>query len=59
MPRLPRYSLLGGPQHFIQRGHNRQPLFFHQDDYRFSLACLQETKEKRRIRGADACSQGA
>jgi putative transposase len=43
MPRLPRYSLSGVPQHVIQRGHNRQPIFFHEDDYRFYLECLQET----------------
>jgi len=43
MPRLPSYSLPGVPQHVIQRGHNRQPIFFHEDDYRFYLECLQET----------------
>jgi putative transposase len=43
MSRPPRYSLPGVPQHVIQRGHNRQPIFFHEDDYRFYLACLQET----------------
>jgi putative transposase len=43
MPRPPRYALPGVPQHVIQRGHNRQPIFFHEDDYRFYLACLQET----------------
>jgi len=43
MPRLPRYSLPGVPQHVIQRGHNRQPIFFQEDDYRFYLTCLQET----------------
>ena len=43
MPRLPRYSLPGVPQHVTQRGHNRQPIFFHEDDYRFYLECLQET----------------
>jgi uncharacterized protein YecT (DUF1311 family) len=40
MPRLPRYPLVAVPQHVIQRGHNRQPVFFHQDDYRMYLHCL-------------------
>lgn len=40
MPRLPRYVLPDLPQHVIQRGHNRQPVFFHADDYRFYLECL-------------------
>jgi len=43
MPRPPRYDLPGVPQHVIQRGHNRQPIFFHEDDYRFYLECLQAT----------------
>ncbi len=42
MPRAPRYVLPDVPQHIIQRGHNRQPVFFHADDYRFYLACLHE-----------------
>jgi putative transposase len=43
VPRLPRYALSGVPQHVIQRGYNRQPIFFQEDDYRFYLECLQET----------------
>lgn len=42
MPRLLRYALPDVPQHIIQRGNNRQPVFFHADDYRFYLVCLQE-----------------
>jgi REP element-mobilizing transposase RayT len=63
MPRLPRYFLPGVPQYVIQCRHNRQPIFFHEDDYCFYLECLQETisteRKKSRIQGADACSQGA
>lgn len=33
MPRLPRYLLAGQPQHVIQRGNNRQPVFFEDADY--------------------------
>jgi putative transposase len=42
MPRPARYPLPEVPQHVIQRGNNRQPVFFHEDDYRFYLACLTE-----------------
>jgi putative transposase len=42
MPRSPRYPLAGVPQHVIQRGHNRQPVFFQTDDYRVYLQCLQD-----------------
>ena len=42
MPRLPRYPLPEVPQHVIQRGHNRHPVFFHEDDYRVYLTCLQD-----------------
>lgn len=41
-PRPPRYHLPDVPQHVIQRGNNRQPVFFHADDYRFYLECLKE-----------------
>lgn len=40
MARLPRYVLPGQPQHLIQRGNNRQPIFFADVDYRFFLECL-------------------
>jgi putative transposase len=42
MPRPLRYSLVDVPQHVIQRGHNRQPVFFHPDDYQMYLQCLQD-----------------
>ena len=32
MPRQPRYDLPGLPQHVIQRGNNRQAVFFEEDD---------------------------
>jgi REP-associated tyrosine transposase len=43
MPRLPCSSLSGVPQPVIHREQNRQPSFFHADDSRFFLQCLQET----------------
>jgi len=33
MARLERLILSGQPHHVIQRGHNRDPIFFHEDDY--------------------------
>lgn len=42
MPRQPRYNLPGLPQHVIQRGNNRQAVFFGQRDYRRYLSDLDE-----------------
>ncbi|NKF24499.1 transposase [Solimonas marina] len=42
MARLPRYGVPGQPQHVIQRGNNRSPIFCAPEDYRFFLECLQE-----------------
>ena len=33
MPRRPRIHLDGVPLHIVQRGHNREPCFFAEDDY--------------------------
>ena len=33
MARKPRFHLPGVPQHVIQRGNNREPCFFAEDDY--------------------------
>jgi len=40
MPRKPRHYLAGVPAHVIQRGNNRLPCFYSDDDYRFYLECL-------------------
>ena len=42
MPRLPRYILPGHPQHVIQRGVNRCPIFVGEQDYDFYKHYLQE-----------------
>jgi hypothetical protein len=34
MPRRPRIHLDGVPIHIVQRGHNREPCFFGEDDYK-------------------------
>ena len=33
MARQPRFTLPGIPQHIIQRGHNREPCFYAEEDY--------------------------
>ena len=42
MPRLPRYVLPGQPQHVIQRGNNRCPIFVADEDYGCVRHYLQE-----------------
>lgn len=46
MARKPRFNLVGLPQHVIQRGNNREPCFFAEQDYRYYLNCLKEVAEK-------------
>jgi putative transposase len=42
MPRRPRVHLDGVPLHIVQRGHNREPCFFSEDDYHSYLHWLGE-----------------
>lgn len=42
MPRKPRFYLPGVPAHVIQRGNDRQPVFFSDEDYRAYLSWLRE-----------------
>jgi putative transposase len=46
MARLPRIVIPAYPHHVIQRGNNRQAIFFADDDCRFFLECLREAKRK-------------
>ena len=46
MPRKPRFNLVGLPQHVIQRGNNREPCFFSDQDYRRYLEALEEVAGK-------------
>ncbi len=50
MARKPRFNLPGVPQHVIQRGNNREPCFFAEDDYRRYLGDLQEALAKNDCR---------
>ena len=46
MPRRPRILIAGVPQHIVQRGNNRQAIFFEPRDYRFYLECLGDSAAK-------------
>lgn len=46
MPRKPRHFVPNTPCHLVQRGNNRQPVFFSDEDYRFYLECLSEAAAK-------------
>jgi putative transposase len=46
MPRKPRFNLIGIPQHVIQRGNNREPCFYAEQDYRRYLDDLKESADK-------------
>ena len=46
MARLARCFVEGQPQHIIQRGNNREPIFAVERDYLFYLECLQEAAEQ-------------
>ncbi len=46
MARLPRLNLPNIPQHIVQRGNNRQAIFFHDDDYCTYLEYLREALAK-------------
>lgn len=46
MPRKPRFNLVGVPQHVIQRGNNREPCYYAEEDYRRYLDDLQESATK-------------
>jgi len=46
MPRKPRFYLPGIPAHVIQRGNDRQPVFFDTGDYQAYLSWLKEGAEQ-------------
>ena len=46
MARLPRFFLPRHPQHVIQRGNNRTPIFLRTQDYEFFLDCLYHGRGK-------------
>jgi len=48
MARKPRFVLPGVPLHVIQRGNNREPCFYSDDDYRRYLELLRESADRNR-----------
>ena len=46
MPRLPRYSIPGQPQHVIQRGNNRSLIFKAADEFHFFRECLRSARDR-------------
>ena len=58
MPRRSRIHLDGVPLHIVQRGHNREPCFFAEDDYSSYLHWLGEalslTKGPRSIKSSSS-----
>ncbi len=45
MPRKPRFYQPGMPVHVFQRGHNKEPVFFNDEDYLVYLRLLKESAE--------------
>ena len=45
MPRKPRFYLAGVPAHVMQRGHNREAIFFEEHDYREYLKILKKVAD--------------
>ncbi len=50
MPRKSRFNLIGIPQHVIQRGNNREPCFYAEEDYRRYLDDLRDSAIKYNCR---------
>ncbi len=46
MARLPRFVLVGHPQHVIIRGNNREPIFYEDEDHQYYLEKLKKACEK-------------
>ena len=46
MARARRITIPALPHHIIQRGNNRQAIFFDDEDYHFYLECLRQAKDK-------------
>jgi putative transposase len=46
MPRKPRFFVPGLPVHVVQRGNNRQAIFFEEIDYQLYLSLLNEARSR-------------
>ncbi len=58
MARKPRFLLPGVPQHVVQRGHNREPCFYSEQDYIRYLANLGEAAERNQVNLTPVCRFG-
>ena len=50
MPRKPRFFVAGIANHVIQRGNNKEAVFFEEEDYRKYLTILNEASTKQGIK---------
>ena len=50
MARKPRLNLAGVPQHVVQRGYNRGPCFYRDEDYQRYLGDLRDAADRNRCR---------
>ncbi len=50
MARLPRFYIQDQPQHIIQRGNNREPIFTRKVDYLFYLECLEDASQRHQLK---------
>ena len=58
MARLPRFVLVGHPQHVIIRGNNREPIFYADEDYQYYLEKLKKACDKEEVSGSRyTCTQ--
>lgn len=48
MSRKPRISIIGVPQHVIQRGNNRQAIFDNDEDRQAYITWLKDAADKRK-----------
>jgi REP-associated tyrosine transposase len=46
VPRKPRFFVVGLPVHIVQRGNNRQAVFFEKADYEVYSSCLVEARDR-------------
>jgi len=50
MPRKHRMYLPGISSHIVQRGNNREPCFFAEEDYRYYLSCLEDALSRYQVK---------
>ena len=55
MSRTPRIVIAGQALHLVQRGNNRQAVFFSKEDYEKYLDVLKLAADKHGLRGSRLC----